>query len=289
MRTKRALLLVLLVIALLSSLVSCGDEELPPPSDGEIRVRFLDVGEGDCTLIQTSTATVLVDTGEADATLSGRIVSTLKRVGVETIDCLVLTHPHSDHVGGVPAILEAFPVGECLAPRAVDENESFGRALDALLEYGVRARTAEGGRSFTYGDLTLDVLSPERENDYTDKNDQGAILRIAYGEATLLMMADAGDEVEEDLLRRYSADELEATLLKVGHHGAATSSSYAFLTAVAPTYAVISVGLGNPYGHPHEEAVRRLAAGGATVYRTDRHGDVVFTGTRNGFLAPETE
>ena len=283
---KRSLLLFLALLVSLS-LVACGEEEYSPLAEGEIRVWFLDVGEGDCTLIQTATATLLVDTGEADAALSRKIVQKLEKAGVETIDCLVLTHPHSDHVGGVPAILEAFTVKECAMPLTVDENEAFSDALDALLGGGVTARILEAGRSYTYGDLTLDFLSPARDAEYTAVNNQSAVFRVAYGAATLLMMGDAEIAVEEDILSRYSADDLQSALLKVGHHGAGGGSSYAFLSVVAPTYAVISVGAENTYGHPDEEVLWRLQAVGATVYRTDREGDIVFTGTREGFTDPE--
>lgn len=283
---KRAVALLLLALMLLPALTAC-DEELPPLSDGEIRVCFIDVGEGDCALIQTASAAVLVDTGEADDALTARILDVLADARVEKLDCLILTHPHSDHVGGTPGVLAEIPVGECLMPRAVDENEAFGNALDALLAHGVRARIAESGKSFTYGDLTFDVLSPGPDSDADDPNDLSAILRFTYGEATLLMMADVGTGVEEDLLQRYSAEELSATLLKVGHHGADTSSSYAFLSAVSPTYAVISVGSENAYGHPHDETLRKLEAVGVAVYRTDRRGTIIFTGTREGFTLPE--
>ncbi len=258
-------------------------------TEDEIRVSFLDVGEGDCTLIRTAEATLLVDTGEADPLLNAGIVATLRSLGVERIDCLVLTHPHSDHVGGAPAILEAFPVGECLMPLAADESDAFAAALDALLASEIPTREATRGYSKAYGDLTVEVLSPERDSGAADINDLSAVLRLTFGKATLLLMADAGKSTEEALLRDYPAEALSASLLKVGHHGADTSSSYAFLSAVSPTYAVLSVGSDNAYGHPGEATLRRLAAVGATVFRTDRHGDIVFTGTRDGFTPPETE
>lgn len=278
---KRRLFLALLVLSLLFSLSACKERETAPAA-GEIRVQFIDVGEGDCILIRTAEATVLVDTGEAEERVTDHVLSVLQRQGVTSIDCLVLTHPHTDHIGGAAAVLEAFEVDDCLMPFAILEGKVFDELLNVLEASDTRVIEGYEGRSFTYGDLSFTLLSPKRQV-YEDLNDRSIVMRVVFDELSLMLTGDATALAEAEILESYSADALASTLIKVGHHGAATSLSEEFLAAVAPRYAVISCGEGNAYGHPHAETLLRLRNARVAVFRTDKNGDVTFYGNGKEF------
>ena len=282
---KRRLFLALLVLSLLFSLSACKERETAPAA-GEIRVQFIDVGEGDCVLIRTAKATVLVDTGEAEERVTDHVLSVLQRQGVTSIDCLVLTHPHTDHIGGAAAVLEAFEVDDCLMPFAILEGEVFDDLLSALEASDTRVIEGYEGRSFTYGDLSFTLFSPKRQV-YEDLNDRSIVMRVVFDELSLMLTGDATALAEAEILESYSADALASTLIKVGHHGAATSLSEEFLAAVAPRYAVISCGEGNAYGHPHAETLLRLRNARVAVFRTDKNGDVTFYGNGKEFYKIE--
>ncbi|MBQ2718694.1 MAG: MBL fold metallo-hydrolase [Clostridia bacterium] len=273
---RRHLSLLILALFLLAALFSCQRGAITVEK-GKICVYFLDVGEGDCILIRTADTAILVDTGEADEDVTDTVLSTLRRQGVTRLDCLVLTHPHTDHIGGASAVLEALEVDECLMPYAVAEGEVFSRLLDTLERGDTRLLEAYADRTLTYGDLTLEILSPERRG-YGDLNDHSIVLRVVFQETAILLTGDATALAEAEILGRYPREALSADLLKVGHHGAETSLSEAFLSAVAPTHAVISCGAGNAYGHPHAATLLRLRNAGVTVWRTDKQGDIIFLG-----------
>lgn len=274
---KRARLSLLLVLCLLLSLlVSCGGGgEYGNVDEGELRIHFFDVGQGDAALIRTAEAVILVDTGDVDPEITEELLKKLRDQGIAEIDCLVLTHPHADHIGGAAEILAEFPVGECLMPNAVSEGDVFSHLLDALFESGATVTEAYAGRTFTYGDVTVEVLAPGRRV-YAELNDYSVVLRIVFGECSILMTGDAELVSEAEMLAAFGSDGLSATLLKVPHHGADTSLSDELLAAVAPEYAVISCGAGNFYGHPHPDTLKKLARAGVRVLRTDTSGDVVF-------------
>ncbi|MBR7095837.1 MAG: MBL fold metallo-hydrolase [Clostridia bacterium] len=278
---KRRLFLALLVLSLLFSLSACKERETAPAA-GEIRVQFIDVGEGDCILIRTAEATVLVDTGEAEERVTDHVLSVLQRQGVTSIDCLVLTHPHTDHIGGAAAVLEAFEVDDCLMPFAILEGKVFDELLNVLEASDTRVIEGYEGRSFTYGDLSFTLLSPKRQV-YEDLNDRSIVMRVVFDELSLMLTGDATALAEAEILESYSADALASTLIKVGHHGAATSLSEEFLAAVAPRYAVISCGEGNAYGHPHAETLLRLRNARVAVFRTDKNGDITLCGNGKEF------
>ncbi len=250
-------------------------------------VTALDVGQGDAILIQSPGGrTMLVDGGgEIGAGRGGwdvgrmRVVPALRRAGVRRLDAVMLTHPHEDHVGGLPAVLENFPVGLVLDPGVPHPSPSYTRLLHLVEAGRIPYRTARAGmRVDLGGGVALTILYPPDPIPVFrgDRVHAGSVVgRLAYGQTVALLTGDA--EAPAERLLVDGGVELTAQVLKVGHHGSRTSTTPAFVTRVQPQYAVISVGADNSFGHPHQVTLDTLAAAGVTVYRTDRDGAVRFT------------
>lgn len=266
------------LIVLVLLLTSCGSD-VRLRSD-EARLWFFDVGQADCALIRTANVTIVVDAGISSDVDGEDVVKKLRRAGVKQLDMLVLTHPHSDHIGAAVAIMDAFAVSACLLPELVEDSTLFRDVMCALQEEECRVLKAERGVSLTVGDFVVDVLSPpERHNE--GLNADSAVLRIAFGDAVALFMGDASAQIEGALLSLYG-DELKADILKVSHHGSKNSSISSFLRTVSPTYAVIACGAGNIYGFPAAEVLARLDEINASVCRTDTDGTIAFKMLKNG-------
>ncbi len=248
----------------------------PPAAEGILEITFLDVGQADCILLRSEESTVLVDTGYKKNAVTDKIISHLTGLGITTLDYLVLTHPHADHIGGAPDIINAFTVRNCLMPDAVATTKIFEDTLTALEEREVNVIEAVAGNRITLSDMVLEILAP-RAKEYSETNDYSVVLRVLFGSTALMLTGDAELLSEGEMLQSFGSEALKADLLKVGHHGSTTSSGGAFLSAVDPDFAVISCGEDNSYGHPHDEIVERLSEAGITTYRTDLHGTVIFT------------
>ncbi|MGH7549771.1 MAG: DNA internalization-related competence protein ComEC/Rec2 [Gemmatimonadota bacterium] len=246
-------------------------------------VVWLDVGQGDAVVIHFPDGeTWLVDAGPAypfgDAGRS-TVLPYLRRRGVSRLDWLITTHADLDHVGGASSVIRGLPVSRWGSPMAVDDNSSWLELL-ATSAAGPSAVTLRAGQRFHRGGVAIDVLHPTPEwvpvdpwDDRRPANEGSVVLLMSHGPCRLLLTGDLGKPGETALAERL-ADSLAAGLLHVGHHGSRHSSSAAFLARVAPDAAVVSVGRSNRYGHPHPDALARLAATGARVYRTDRQGPV---------------
>lgn len=263
----------LLIIAILFLFCSCGGSAEELPEEGEVHITFLDVGQADCALIRTSDAVVVVDTGDV-STDGAELLAHLRRLNIEKIDLLILTHPHEDHIGGAPSLLREHEVAECLMPDLLENSAIFRETLSALKDENCVVTRAEAEVLREYGNLSVEVLSPTKEF-YSTINDAGAVIRVKFGEFAFLFMGDVSGTVEEELVALYP-DALRADILKVAHHGSALSTSRAFLSAVAPQHAVISCAAGNEYGVPHPDVLARLSNAGVSVHRTDTEGTITF-------------
>lgn len=243
-------------------------------SGGPLKAYFLDVGQGDSTLIVFGNTTVLIDAGETDK--GDVVVGKLRSLGISRIDLLVATHPHSDHIGGMEKVLGAFTVGQVLDPGMAHPSPLYERFLDTIETNHIRYNIAQQGQTIDLDPaLRIVVLSPPRQKNTGDLNDNSIVLRISYGTVDLLLTGDAGKGVEGDLIKTGYA--LDSEILKVAHHGSTYSTGTAFIERVHPGVAVIPVGAGNPYGHPAGETLAALKNAGAVVYRTDRDGDILVT------------
>ena len=244
--------------------------EVPEPA-GELTVHYIDVGQADCTLLECGGQTMLIDGGNVDD--SSLVAAYLKEQGIEHLDYMVCTHPHEDHVGGLSGPLNTCTVGQVFAPVTEYDSVPFEYFLKYTAGQGLEVTVPEADSSFLLGEARVIVLGPRKT--YEEPNDTSIVLRVDHGENSFLFTGDMETAAEEDLLA--AGCDLDVDVLKVGHHGSSTSSSYLFLREVMPEYGVISCGAENTYGHPHEEVSSRLYDAGVTVYRTDEQGTVVAT------------
>lgn len=248
---------------------------LRPAADTDyLKIRFLDVGQADSALIQNKNGTVLIDTGYRD---SGAYLGNVLRECGGKISCLILTHPHGDHIGGTLYVLEHCDVEMVILPPVPGEDTRYDAILEEIEEQDIPTRTLSHGEGFELGRARFTFLAPLKT--YTEENDNSYVIRLDYGEISALFTGDAEADSERDQVKLYGAAEggpLDVDILKVGHHGSASSTTDTYLRAVTPTYAVISCGMGNDYGHPHKEVTNRLTKAGILILRTDLAGNIHF-------------
>lgn len=246
-------------------LTGCG----PRPVEG-LEVRILDVGQGDAALIRTAEASLLIDAGPNAA--EEELCAALTALGLKQIDTVIFTHPDEDHIGGGDLLLERFAVGTIYLSPATSEESSFTRLLEAAARSGAAVRVGKAGERFALGGAAVTLLAPSAA--YNDANNASIVTRIDYGATSTLFMGDAEVEAEAALLAAHA--DLHVDLLKLGHHGADTSTTDALLDAVQPRFAAISCGKANTYGHPARRVIDALTARGIAIGRTDREGMLVY-------------
>ena len=245
------------------------EQEEPQGPEGTLTAHFIDVGQGDSEFLELPDGrTMLIDAGESSE--GSTVVGYIRSLGYSDIDYVVATHPHSDHIGGMPAVFGAFEVGEVWAPAVTHDTQAFEAFLDAVDAEGLSINAATAGKTvYDASGCTVDVISPTDGASYDDLNDWSAILEVEFGDETMLFTGDAGSGIIS------SAKPGDVDVLKVGHHGSDTSTTASLVSSLSPEYAVISCGAGNSYGHPHQSTLEALSS--ATVYRTDVDGTVVAT------------
>jgi len=250
-----------------------------------LEVHFLDVGQGDSILVRFPDGrNMLVDAGTNDS--AAVVGGYLKKNGVKKLDYLVGTHPHEDHIGSLDAVINGFQIGELMMPKATTNTRTFRDVLAAVEKKGLRITTARAGVDVAEGaDWQVKILAPNGDG-YESLNNYSAVIKVRYKDVSFLLTGDAEELSEKEMLA--AGADVGARVLKVGHHGSHSSTSPAFLKAVNPRYAVISVGAGNDYHHPHREVLNRLKKAGVEVLRTDQRGTVVFS-TDGGEITVTTE
>lgn len=264
--------LLTLICVLIAGLVAPFlQPEAPLPENSSFQVHFIDVGQADAALVICDGDTMLIDGGNvADSDV---IYTYLKKHNITHLNYIVSTHPHEDHVGGLAGAVEYASVGVAYSPVTTFTTSAFNNFKNALYRRGVNLSVPSVGTRFDLGSASCQILAIN--TDTKDTNNTSIVLRIVYGETSFLFTGDAEKEVEDALID--SDFELKSTVLKVGHHGSYSSTSYVFLREVMPEYAVIPVGKDNDYGHPHDIVLSRLRDADVTLYRTDMHGDVICT------------
>ncbi len=274
--------LVSLNILLLASMFSSEKTH-----EGMLRASFIDVGQGDAALIEfPDGTTMLVDAGPKSGEYdSGErvVVPFLRRRGIETLDYVVASHPHADHIGGFASVFRAFDVKAVIESGQPARDPIYREYTEALQMENCRIDTARKAQpAIQIGQARIYFLYPagahidaDTSNSHLNLNNTSVVLKLCYGRTSILFTGDAEREAEEEIVESYG-DFLQSTILKTGHHGSITSSSREFLGAVNPRYAVMSLGLHNKFNHPSDEVVERLLMMNVEALRTDEEGAIIF-------------
>ena len=272
----KKLIALLLILLLLTGCTSSKPVEPtteptePSVAEPGLTVHFLDVQHADSILLACGGEYALVDGGYPES--GERIVSYMRQQGIKELDLLVGTHPHGDHIGGLPQVLNTFPTETVWTSQLPYTNDYVSNFTNAVTRNGADFVQPRPGESFRLGDATIDVIGPLNLR-YEEANDLSLVLMVTYGDTRVLLTGDMEEVAERELVE--AGVDLKADVLKVGHHGSSSSTSYRFLRAVAPTYGVISLAAANEYGHPHRDPMSRLMDADVTIYRTDKMYDVV--------------
>ena len=242
-----------------------------------INVHYIDVGQGDCTLVICGGETLLIDAGENG--YEQKVINYLNSVGVKKLDYIVATHQHSDHIGGIPEVLENFDTDNIIMPRLTEAqtptNSTYTAFLKAIQNSGAKIIASKVGSKYTLGGAIFEIFGPVT-NDAEDINNMSVVVKVTYGENTFLFTGDAETDEEKEVIE--TGANLDSDVLHAGHHGSYTSSSKDFLDAVTPEICIISCGADNDYGHPHDAALKRIKKHTEKIYRTDICGSIVISG-----------
>lgn len=264
-----ALLIVLVAVALLIWQSAEGRKNtVNVPMDG-LYVHYIDVGQGDSELVCCNGEYMLIDAGEPDA--SDAVLEYLDALGIDRLDYLVCTHGHSDHCGGLDAVVESLEVETVFTSPYAGDSPSYEIFTDAVYDAGLELTVPVLGESYRLGEASFSFIGPLE--DYDNLNDDSLVMRLEYGDTSFLFTGDMTSKAEKDLIN--DGADLRCDVLKVGHHGSSGSSCYQFLYEAQPGIGVISCEKGNSYGHPHEETLSRLNDADVTVCRTDLEGSIV--------------
>lgn len=250
--------------------------------DGEAYVHIIDVGQGSATLIQEGNKGILIDTGEDD--YGEYLVSYINSCGVDELEYVIASHPHSDHIGGIVDVFEAFKVGTVVMPELSEKNIPTTRVYERMMQYildnDMDVLFPEVGKTIYLENISLSFFGPVKQTE--DLNNMSLICKVnAYASRVMVL----GDAEKEELSSVYETvkGEYESEILVMGHHGSRTSVYKPLLNAVNASVAVISCGRDNDYGHPHKEALNYVSQNGLTLYRTDKEGDIVFRFSAEGY------
>lgn len=282
-------IVILVVIALLgvkeTGLVNIDNTKLTNSNlDGEVYVHFIDVGQGSSTLIQQGKNGILVDSGLSD--YGDTVSDFIKTCGVTNLEYVIATHPHDDHIGSLPQVMDDFTVGKIIMPELEEFNTPTTRVYERLVDYiidnEIDVYAAEFGDMYEMDDVKLQILGPVEQ--VKDLNDMSVLCKVYTGESSFMLLGDAEKEELSSVYEynyKYGID-FESDVLLMGHHGSSTSIYKPFLNEVNAKTAIISCGRNNSYNHPHREALQYCKDNGMEIVRTDIDGTISYKCTADG-------
>lgn len=236
-----------------------------------LEVHFIDVGQGDSILVKQGEHSMLIDAGNNDK--GSAIWAYLLKQNIETLDYAICTHPDADHIGGMDVILYKFDCEKVFMPVCEHDTETYADVIRTIGQREQKVTVPKRGETYALGEAQFQILTDTDKNYGDNNNDYSIAIRLTFGATSFLFTGDAEKEAEQDMMN--SGLTLESDVYKVAHHGANWSNTEVFLAAVNPTYAVISCGEGNSYGHPRAEVLNNLRNMGVNVFRTDEQGSIV--------------
>ncbi len=273
MKNSKRILSIFLTVILSALLISCGKTNKDNSKNTQVsgvKIHYIDVGQGDSELIQIEDKNILIDAGTSDK----EAIDYIKSIGVTNLDYVIATHPHEDHIGSMDDVIKEANIGVFYSPKITYTTKTYENMVKALKDKNLKITVPKVGDSLTIGNATLTFLAPNSTG-YEDINNYSIVCKLKYGNTSFIFMGDAEDISESEILKKQL--DIQADVLKVGHHGSSSSTTKAFLDKVNPKYAVISCGKGNDYGHPHKETLDKLNAKNINVFRTDLEGTIVAT------------
>lgn len=240
----------------------------------EVQVSYIDVGQGDSILIKTENHSILIDAGPQEA--ANTVTEYIRKKGITKLDYVICSHPHEDHIGGMPSVLEQFDVGKVFMTKTTQTTATYEKVLDDISNKNIEVHEPKKGETFTLDDTTFTIISANKSDE--NLNNDSICIRLEHGSNAFFFSGDAEVKVENQMLS--SGYILRSDVLKIGHHGSDTSTGDAFLKFVQPQYAIISVGKDNEYGHPSQSVINKLNNNGIKILRTDESGTI--TAISNG-------
>jgi len=276
---KKYLFLVLLAVLISSLTIGCNlfapaSNKNTQIDSNKMLVHYIDVGQGDSILIQVNNKNLLIDAGPNSD--KKKLLNYLSALNLETLDYVIATHPHEDHIGNMDNVINDYNVLAFYAPKVQSTTKSFEKMVESLKSKNLKINVIKKGTdSIDLGENTkVTVFSPNKDY-YEDLNNYSPVIKIEYGKTSFLFTGDAQKDVEKEILA--TNEDISADVLKVGHHGSSTSTTNDFLKKVNPSLGVISVGQDNSYNHPNDDTIKRLNDNKVTIYRTDKDATVVLS------------
>jgi len=242
------------------------------PYNDKAVIHYIDVGQGDGILIQVNNKNILIDGGTESN--SKALIKYLKSQRVKSLDYIIATHPHEDHIGALPEVINTFKIKNFYAPKVTANTTCFYNLIKSLKRNDLKILPITSPMIVNLDEYTsLSFISPNK-NDYKNLNNYSLVAKLQYKNFSFLFTGDAEKEIENEIMS--SGYDIRCHILKLGHHGSKTSSTPKFLDKVNPKIAIASCGLGNDYGHPSKNILKELKNRNITLYRTDKDGTIVF-------------
>ena len=267
------LICLVIVICAVNYLINNTSLGKAAPAKGSLFTLYIiDVGQGDAAFIDNGDKDILIDAGPDSS--SDRLLRYLDSIDAGDIEYAFFSHPHEDHIGGADEVIDRYNINNIVMPYVEHDNQYTNDLKASAQKRGSQISCASYGDVYNIGDAKFEILSPDDKSTYNNMNNYSLVIRITYGDVTYLFTGDAEKKNEKQMLE-VCPDKLDCDVLKVGHHGSATSSCKEFLSAVTPELALISVGEGNRYGHPDINTLTNLKKFTNQIYRTDRDGTII--------------